>query len=69
MFQPSDLTSSVLFSTINDDLPEPTENFTVTLQSTSSDVVFGDQSAALIIIPANDDAAGIFSFQVGNISL
>ena len=53
------------FSTIDDVIPEPAEVFTVILQSTSDQVVIGDQSTADITIPANDDAAGIFSFEVG----
>ena len=52
------------FSTIDDVIPEPAEMFTVTLQSTSDQVVIGDQSTSDITIPANDDAAGIFSFEV-----
>lgn len=69
MFQPDDLTSSVTFSTVDDEIPEPDEEFTVTLQSTSDEVVIGDQSSAVVTITANDDAAGILSFEVGSHAL
>ena len=63
-FQPADLTSTVTIATVNDDIPEKSEVFEMRLTSTDSQVVVGGQHTATITIPANDFAAGNFSFQV-----
>lgn len=63
-FQPSDTESQVIFATIDDAIPEPDEVFQMQLQATDTETVIGSQNMASITIVANDNAAGVFGFQV-----
>lgn len=64
MFEPNSLSSTLILTSTDDDDPEPREAHRVTLQSTTTGVIIGSPSEAVIYIEANDDAAGVFSFQV-----
>lgn len=55
------------FTTINDDVPEPFEIFSLRIVSSDEEVVTGALALAVIMITANDNAAGIFGFLVCNV--
>lgn len=64
-FQPSDLETTVIFSTVNDVHPESDELFILQLRSLpDGPAEFGDRQTSRIVISANDNAAGVFSLQV-----
>lgn len=58
----SSATSEVLFITVDDDIPEGDESYSLILESVSSDVSVDSSSSAQITILANDDANGIIQF-------
>lgn len=58
----SSATSEVLFITVDDDIPEGDESYSLILESVSSDVSVDSPSSAQITILANDDANGIIQF-------
>lgn len=64
VFQPTDVASTVTFTSVDDAIPEPMEVFPLRIVSTHADVVLGALNTAAVALEANDNAAGIFSFLV-----
>ncbi|XP_032809135.2 adhesion G-protein coupled receptor V1 isoform X2 [Petromyzon marinus] len=54
--------ASIYISTVDDELPEVEESFCVVLFDPTGDVVLHGSSTATLIIEANDDPNGLFSF-------
>ena len=61
-------TTSVTFTVRNDDLPEIAESKFFSLTVIGTDAVVDAPNVAIVVIEANDDAYGFFSFVIPDVS-
>ena len=61
-------TTSVTFTVRNDDLPEIAESKFFSLTVIGTDAIVDAPNVAIVVIEANDDAYGFFSFVIPDVS-
>lgn len=67
-FQPGERSEDVTLFVTNDDIPEVNETFTFRIQPLSPGVVLATPTSVDITVVANDDFAGVFSFNTSSLS-
>lgn len=67
-FQPGERSKDITLFVTNDNIPEVNETFVFTIQPLSAGLVVGTPASVDITILANDDFAGVFSFDESSLS-